>query len=212
MLSVGIYYTKSSSLSALSEVPTPKAQVAIPQGFHGCRRGHLPTPETAFAPLLQCHLKGCCLLPALSPSCDPSSPVHLHGPMHLQKGFSRAGEARLKMGNFLKVSLENSLTTPYHKKIMTAPIFNSHHPSVPTFLPSLILYLFCPVPTASHIHHPWIHYLCSAEIYHPSGTEHNPILQQAYKNFPLTKASRLTEIMQNSDNRLEFFLHSISCH
>lgn len=139
MLSAGIYYGESSSLSAFSEVPTPKAQVAIPQGFRGCRRGHLPTPETAFAPPLQCHLKGCCLLPALPPSCDPSSPVHLRSPMHLRKGFSHAGEAQLKMGNFLKVSLENSLTTPYHKKIMTVPIFNSHHPSVPAFLPSLII-------------------------------------------------------------------------
>lgn len=164
MLSVGIYYSKSSSLSTFSEVPTPKAQVAIPQGFHGCRRGHLPTPETVFAPPLQCHLKGCCMLPALPLSCDPSSSVHLHGPMHLQKGFSRAGEARLKMGNFLKVSLENSLTTPYHKKITTAPIFNSHNPSVPTFLPSLILYLFCPVPIASHIHHSRIRYLFCRDI------------------------------------------------
>lgn len=37
------------------------------------------------------------------------------------------------------------------------------------------------------------------------GQSITPILQQAYKNFPLTKASMLTEIMQNSDNRLEFF-------
>lgn len=160
LLSAGIYYGKSSSHSTFSEVPTPKAQVAVPQGFHGCRRSHLPTAETAFASPFQCHLKGCCLLPALPPSCDPSSPVHLHGPMHPQKGFSHAGEARLKMGNFLKVSLENSFTTPYHKKIMTAPIFNSHHPSVPAFLPSLILYLFSPVPTASDFHHSRVPYLC----------------------------------------------------
>lgn len=169
------------------------AHVAILQGFHGCLRGHLPAPETASASPPAPSQR---LLPASSSaSITDMTLVHLctyMSPWHLRQRVSNAGEALLKRGNLLKMPLENSLTTPYHRKTVTAPIFNRHHPSVPTSLPSQVCHLYhlC----AHNLTHPLLlgslSMLCRAIFFlqHPSGTEHKaPSLQQAHDHSPLPR-------------------------